>query len=462
MCNRHQPPNSRRRFLASSALTAGGLVGGIPHLAFGDPDAVNEDLLVVVFLRGGIDGLSLVLPVTGPDRGHYEAARPRLRIPVSGTGAALPLGNFLGLHPAAGSHAGPSAASLYDYYNTGKLAIVHACGLDHPTRSHFDAQSFMELGTPGSGGTSAGWLARHFQSASNLPPDIIMPTLAVGSNQQACLLGSLETINMEDADSFALDNIGHWEWRQAQRVTLRQMIENDNDTVHQTSAQALDAVGIIETYVSGDYTPANGAVYPNNGFGEQMALIARLAKLGLGLRGAAVDFGGWDTHDGQATGSTGFFANQVTTLSQGLAALYQDLDGPNGVAQRMTVVVMSEFGRRLRENDDSGTDHGHGNVMLVMGGKVNGGVHGTWPGLANNQLYDGADLAITTDYRRVLTEILIRRMGNNRVDLLFPGYSTYAPLNVVQGIDLPPWLPGTVFMDGFESGDASRWTRVIP
>ena len=193
-----------------------------------------------------------------------------------------------------------------------------------------------------------------------------------------------------------------------------------------------------------------------------MALIARLAKLGLGLRGAAIDYGGWDTHDGQATGSTGFFANQVATLAQGMAALYQDLDGANGVAQRMTVVVMSEFGRRLRENDDSGTDHGHGNVMLVMGGKVNGGVHGAWPGLRNDQLYDGADLAITTDYRRVLSEILIRRLGNNRLDLVFPGYNGYQPMNVVQGLDLPPWLPGTVFMDGFESGDKSRWTRSFP
>ena len=139
---------------------------------------------------------------------------------------------------------------------------MHACGLDHPTRSHFDAQAFMELGTPGVGGTGAGWLTRHFQTAGNLPPDIIMPSLAVGSSQQASLLGNLETINMEDPDSFALDNIGHWEWRQAQRVALRQMINSDTDPVHQTSLQALDAVGIIETYVSGNYTPANGAVYP--------------------------------------------------------------------------------------------------------------------------------------------------------------------------------------------------------
>ncbi len=457
MCNLH-----RRQFLASSALTVGGMVGGIPRLAFGDPDAINDELVVVVFLRGGIDGLSLAMPLTGADRGYYEAARPRLKIPVNGTGAALPLNGFLGMHPAANSHAGATAASLHDYYRAGKLAIVHACGLDHPTRSHFDAQAFMELGTPGVGSTGAGWLTRHFQTAGNYPPDIIMPSLAVGSSQQISLLGNLETINMEDSDSFALDNIGHGEWRQAQRVALRQMINSDTDPVHQTSLQALDAVGIIETYVNGSYTPANGAVYPNNGFGTQMSLIARLAKLSLGLRAATIDYGGWDTHDGQGTGSTGTYANQVTTLSQAMAALYQDLDGPNGVAQRLTMVVMSEFGRRLRENDDSGTDHGHGNVMLVMGGHVNGGVHGVWPGLRNDQLYDGADLKVTTDYRRVLSEILIRRLGNNRLDQVFPGYTSYQPMNVVQGTDLPPWLPGTVFLDGFESGDRSRWTRSVP
>jgi uncharacterized protein (DUF1501 family) len=456
MCNLH-----RRQFLASSALTLGGTLA-IPHLAFGDPDAVNDELLVVVFLRGGIDGLSLAMPLGGADRGYYEAARPRLKIPVTGPGAALPLNGFLGLHPAAHTRAGATAASLYEFFGAGRLAIVHACGLDHPTRSHFDAQAYMELGTPGMGSTGLGWLTRHFQTAGNLPPDIVMPSLAVGSSQQASLLGNLETINMEDPDSFALDNIGHWEWRQAQRVALRQLIDFDTDPVHQTSLQALDAVGIIETYVSGDYTPDNGAVYPDNGFGEQMALIARLAKLGLGLRAATIDYGGWDTHDGQGNGSSGQFAGLVATLGQGMAALYQDLDGPSGVAQRLTVVVMSEFGRRLRENDDSGTDHGHGNVMLVMGSHVNGGVHGAWPGLHNSQLYDGADLAVTTDYRRVLSEILIRRLGNNRLDRIFPGYTTYQPINVVQGVDLPPWLPGTVFLDGFETGDRSRWTRSVP
>jgi uncharacterized protein (DUF1501 family) len=453
----------RRRFLATTgAATVWGVSGGLTHLAFASPGvAYNDELLVMVFLRGGVDGLSFVMPIGGSDRGYYEAARPRLRIPATGAGAALPLGGIFGIHPSAGTPAGPTAASLYNYYAAGKVAVVHACGLDHPTRSHFDAMAYMELGTPGSRATPSGWLTRHFQSATNLPPEIVMPSVAVGSNQQASLLSHLETVNMIDAGVFRLDNIGHWEWRDEQRVALRQLLMAGGDLVHQSSLQALDAVGIVETYVSDDYTPGNGAVYPNSGFGEQMALVAQLAKLDVGLRVAAVDFGGWDTHDGQASGSTGYFADRVATLSQGLAALYQDLDGA-GLTNRLTVVVQSEFGRRLRENDDYGTDHGHGNFMLLMGGNVNGGVHGTWPGLRNDQLYDGADLAITTDFRRVLSEVLIRRLGNNRLDVVFPGYTGYQPMNVVRGVDVPPWQTGTVFLDGFETGDRSRWSHSVP
>ncbi len=456
MCDR-----DRRRFLTAAAGTLCGVAMPSRFTFAGGGEAFNEELMVLVFLRGGIDGLSLVMPVGGSDRGYYETARTRLRIPVSGTGAALPLGGIFGIHPSAATRAGATAASLYDYYLAGRVGIVHACGLDHPTRSHFDAQAYMELGTPGTVGASAGWLTRHFQSAANLPTEIVMPSVAIGSTQQAALLGSLEAINMADECVFRLDNVGHWEWRAAQRVALRQLVTSGASAVHQTSLQALDAVGIVETYVSGDYTPGNGAVYPNNEFGEQMALVARLAKLGLGLRVAAIDFGGWDTHDGQASGSTGYYADRVASLTQAMAALYQDLDGA-GMAQRLTMIVQSEFGRRLRENDDSGTDHGHGNVMLLMGGNVNGGVHGVWPGLRNDQLYDGADLAITPAVRRVLSEVLIRRLGNNRLDQVFPGYTGYQPLNVVRGVDLPPWTPGSIFLDGFESGDRARWSRTVP
>jgi uncharacterized protein (DUF1501 family) len=178
---------------------------------------------------------------------------------------------------------------------------------------------------------------------------------------------------------------------------------------------------------------------------------------------AAIDLGGWDTHNGQGDGSGGYFAGVVGTLTGGMAALYTDLDngGPSSRTNRLTVVVQSEFGRRLYQNADRGTDHGHGNVMLVMSGNAVGGVHGSWPGLAPAQLFDNADLAVTTDFRRVFSEILIRRMGNNHLGFVFPGYTDYSALEVVNGADIPPdYTAGAdgLFADGFEVGSKEMWS----
>ena len=187
------------------------------------------------------------------------------------------------------------------------------------------------------------------------------------------------------------------------------------------------------------YQPANGATYPQGEFGEQLQVIAQLMKLRVGLSVATLDLGGWDTHDNQGVGG-GYYSNLVARLAQGLAALYLDLDsgGNDNLANCLTLVLQSEFGRRLRENANRGTDHGHGNVMLVMGGSVNGGLYGEWPGLGSDQLFDNADLQVTTDFRRVLSEILIRRLGNPRLGQIFPGYGNYTPMGLVQGDDLPP------------------------
>ena len=186
-----------------------------------------------------------------------------------------------------------------------------------------------------------------------------------------------------------------------------------------------------------------------------------MIKLDVGLRVATVDLGGWDTHNGQGDDGGGYFYGAVQNLARGLAALYTDLDGSgaNNYTRRLTVVVQSEFGRRLRQNADRGTDHGHGNFMMVLSGNATGGIHGTWPGLANGQLFDGADLEVTTDYRRVLSEVLIRRMCNAQLATIFPGYEGYEPLGVVSGEDMVPNADAsTIFADGFESGDAARWS----
>ena len=451
--------STRRGFITGCSAAVAAYAGThFNTLAFGATDADNEDILVSIFLRGGMDGLNLVLPIDGEDRGHYETARPDLQVPVSGSNAALALDSQLGIHPAVHSAPNGAPASLFDLYQDDKLSIVVAAGMHEDNRSHFDSMSFMELGTPGTLATSTGWLTRHLQSAANLPPEILLPALAVGNLQQTSLRGATEAVNMTSPDSFSL-NVGPFEWRAAQRVAMRNLYSADT-WLHESGALTLDAIDLIELNGGDGYEPANGAVYPGGSFGNHLQTVARMIKTDIGLRVATVDFGGWDTHNGQGNGGGGYFFSHVEELGRGLAALYTDLNDsvtPN-FASRLTVVVQSEFGRRLRENADNGTDHGHGNVMLVLSGNATGGVHGTWPGLANEQLFDSADLEVTTDYRRVLSEVLIRRLGNNQLGTIFPGYEGYEPLGVVHGIDIPPDEGTPIFLDGFESGDLSRWS----
>ncbi len=447
---------TRRGFVTGCSAAIAGMAGSrFPSLAFADPaTSINDEVLVVVFLRGGMDGLNMVVPISGADRGHYETARPNIAVPLSGPDSALSLDGQFGFHRAC--------QPIHDLYQSGHVAVVNAAGLHEASRSHFDSQEYIERGTPGTRTTASGWLARHFSSAHNLPPEIIMPSVSVGSLQATSLLGDRDTVNMNNPDSFNLQ-IGPWEWRDAQRVALRHMYAGDNTWLHASGLQALDAMDIVELNTSGNYTPSNGAVYPSNSFGDGLQVIAQMIKLGLGLRVSTLDLGGWDTHVGQGDNGAGFFSGVMGTLAQGLAALYTDLDGagPANHTQRLTMVVQSEFGRRLRENADRGTDHGHGNPMIVVSGNAIGGVHGSWPGIGPGQLFDNSDLAVTTDFRRVLSEILIRRMGNNHLGQIFPGFADYQPMGIVAGTDIPPdYSSGGsgIYADGFESGNTSAWS----
>ncbi len=446
----HQISVTRRDFLVGCSTAIAAMAGGrLGMAAFSDPTtATNEEVLVVVFLRGGMDGLNLVPPIGGPDREFYEVARPTLKVPTTGNAAARELGQLgtvqLGLNSLA--------APLYELYQERKLAIIHAVGLRHETRSHFDAMEFMELGTPGAKGSNTGWLTRHLQSAPNLPDTIITPAMMAGNATPTSLLSSTEALAISGPDSFTFS--GNWRYVDLQRMMLRRMYNGDS-FLHRAGTQTLNSVDIIESTLPRDndgrytYAPANGAQYPDGSFSRNMQTVAQMIKLDLGLRVATVDLGGWDTHENQGSGDSTStnapFPARIDELARTLFAFYTDLSGAGSAnyMRRVTVVVMSEFGRRLKENGNRGTDHGHGNVMLVLGGGVNGGLYGNWPGLdkAQRQLFQDEDLAITTDYRQVLSEILIRRMGNPNIATIFPGYSGYVPLGVVQGEDLQPVVP---------------------
>jgi uncharacterized protein (DUF1501 family) len=420
---------TRRSFMMGCSAAIAAMAGSrLSFAAFGDPDASRE-VLVTIFLRGGADLLSLVAPIDGADRGHYLAARPQLALPVSGDGALLPVGAQFGLHAAA--------APLHTLFQGGKVAIVHACGMNVDTRSHFDAQEFIELGTPGTRSIATGWITRHLRTAPGMPAGALMPSLAVGNAQPTSLLGDRETVSMDDPDDFDIGT-GPWLWRDAQRLALRRLYGRGDSAAHRAGIQAMNAMDLVEAFAGDDVPPANGAVYPDTDFGRHMRMIGQIIRLGIGLRAVTIDLGGWDTHENQAYGAGGWFGDLTGSLTGAMAALYRDLD--DGVADplsaHLTVVVLSEFGRRVRENADRGTDHGHGNPIVVLGGSVNGGLYGAWPGLAPDALYDGADVAVTTDYRRVLSEIVVRRFRNPYLSQVFPGYAGYSPLGVVQGSDL--------------------------
>ncbi len=420
---------TRRGFLMGCSSTVAAMAGArFNTVVFGDPeDEPNQEILLTIFLRGGMDALNFMPPLAGNDRGYYETARGGLQVAANN---ALQLGN-------ENFYLNPAAAALHDLYVDGALGIVQGAGMFQDTRSHFDAMSYMELGTPGTIATDTGWITRHLSSAENLPDEIVVPSLAMGYYQPQSVAGSLETLSVSSTHDFRL-NTGPWRWRDAQRYAMREMYNAEPSAMHASGVSALNAVDIVEGRLSGDYVPTTGVTYPEDSdFADHLKTVARTIKQQLGLRVATVDLGGWDTHEGQDSGN--YFNNLVTELADGLAAFYADLNtSQRSYTDRLTVVVMSEFGRRLEANADAGTDHGHGSIMMVLGGSVNGGLHGDWPTLHPDALFEGIDVDVTVDYRRVLSEILIRRMENPQLGQIFPGYADYVPLGVVQGADMTP------------------------
>ncbi len=422
-------PRLTRRSFVTGCLAAGA-VAGMGRLGFagGRAGGFNDDILVVVFLRGGCDGLNLVVPVDGPQRTLYEAARPVLAVPVNGNAAAWPLDGEFGLHPAA--------RALEPLWQAGHLAVVHAVGMHDPSRSHFESEDYLEMGTPGDKSIASGWLHRHLASASNLPAEILIPALAAGYYTPTSLLGSSEALTIVDAEYFEY-LWGPWQWQDAERAAQRRLYAGGRSEVHVAGLAAMNAVDVVHAFTSDSYTPGGGATYPEGEFGDLLSMAAQLIKADVGIRVVTVDHGNFDTHENQGASGDGEYATLVKTLADGLAAFYTDLDAAN-LGSRTTVLTMTEFGRRVEENGDQGTDHGHAWPMLLLGGQVIGGLHGHFPGLEPENMFEGIDLEVTTDFRRVLSEVLIRRLGNPSLGTVFPGYRDYTPLGVVRGQDLAP------------------------
>jgi uncharacterized protein (DUF1501 family) len=405
---------TRRVFLRNGALA---LVGTSALPAFLSravmasetiPGSFKNKRLVVIFQRGAADGLNIVVPHA---ESSYYAMRPSINIPRK---AVLDLDGFFGLHP--------SMDSLLPLWKEKHLAIVHAAGSTDTTRSHFDAQDYMESGTPGLKATEDGWLNRALVSLPQ-PTDVAgTPTafraIAMGPTLPRILSGSEPAVAVNHINDFGIG--GRNPKATPAANTFEAMYEHSVDTVlHGAGQETFDAVKMLKSADPSKYKPAPGANYPQGRFGESLQQLAQLIKSNLGVQVAFADIGGWDHHVNE--GSTqGQLANILREFSESLFAFWMDL---GSLAEETVVVSMSEFGRTARENGNRGTDHGHANAMFVMGGPVRGGrVYGRWPGLDASQLYEGRDLAVTTDFRRVLSEAVSQHLGNHKLETVFPGF----------------------------------------
>jgi len=400
---------TRRIFLCNSALAVVG-TASVPSFltraAFGAVDAgVRNKRLVVIFQRGAADGLNIVAPHAEP---QYYAMRPSINIPRN---AVLDLNGFFGLHP--------SLAAFQPLWQQRHLAIVHAAGSPDSTRSHFDAQDFMETGTPGVKATEDGWLNR---SLRGLPsPSVQNPAfraIALGPSLPRILSGTEPAVAMNNINDFSIG--GRNPRPSPVASAFEAMYDHSSDTVlHGTGEETFDAVKMLKAADPGKYNPAPGANYPKGRLGDSLRQLAQLIKANLGVQVAFADIGGWDHHVNEGA-TEGQLANVLGEFSQSIAAFWTDL---GDLGEDTVVITMSEFGRTARENGNRGTDHGHANVMFVLGGPVKGGkVYGRWPGLDQSQLYEGRDLALTTDFRQVIGEAIARHLGNKNLAEVFPGY----------------------------------------
>ena len=424
----------RRAFLKSGALalvTMGLSPSFLRRSAFAQELASGASrlagprrTLVVLFQRGAADALNVVVPFG--DESYYRL-RPNIAVPQPGRAqGAIDLDGFFGLHPAL--------APLKPLYDRGMLAPVHAVGSTSATRSHFDAQDFMETGTPDVKGTRDGWLNRYLALKGTCEQGCATPAagalvdarghpvpgspfraVAMTAQTPRMLEGPAPTVAMSSLDDFTIRAAGD----DAERRLEALYTTGRADVVHGAGRETFEAVRALKAADPRRYAPEHGAEYPRSPFGQRLLQIAQLIKAGVGLEVAFADVGGWDTHVNQG-GATGQLANRLDDFARSIAAFTADLGDR---MQDVLVLTASEFGRTARQNGNGGTDHGHAGSMFVIGAGVRGGrVHGRWPGLAPEQLNEGRDLALTTDFRAVFAEVATKHLGAVRTDRLFPGY----------------------------------------
>jgi len=408
---------SRRYFLKQGGIAMVGMSAMpafLQRAVAASHATTGKKQFVVLFQRGAADGLNIVVPFAEP---NYYRLRPTIAIPQPRRGtadAAIDLDGFFGLHP--------SLAPLEPLFHTNQLAIVHAAGSPDPTRSHFDAQDFMESGTPGVKATEDGWLNRAVQIE---PEEDASPfrAVAMGPNLPHMLHGSASAIALPDLKQFKVMPQTAGSGAAVEGGFEAMYAQTVDHALRGIGTETFEAIDMLRKVDPSNYAPENGAQYPTSRLGQNLQQIGQLLKANIGVEVLFVDCGGWDNHVNEG-GVQGQLSNLLKDLGQGLAAFHQDM----GDRMRDVVVVtMSEFGRTAKENGNRGTDHGHANCMFVMGGPVKGGrVYGNWPGLADHQLNEGRDLALTTDFRSVLSEVLAKHIGLIDLKTVFPGFDSGA------------------------------------
>src|SRR5216110_3668124 len=365
----------------------------------------SRPILVCLFQRGAVDGLNMIVPHGDP---VYYRERPRIAVPEKDV---LDLDGYFGLHPRL--------AVLKPLWDSKSLAAIHAIGSPDATRSHFDAQDYLESGTPGVKATPDGWLNRYCQHDRE-HQDTPFRAVAFGPQLPRILAGSAPSLAIDDLQAFGLRAP-----QPAARDRLTRAFEalyagSATGLLSTSSQEAFQAVQMLKQVSLSQYQPANGADYPRGRFGKAMLQIAQLIKADVGLQLAFADVTGWDTHVNQGS-SEGQLAARLAQFGQALAAFAQDLGEK---LRDVVVLTMSEFGRTVRENGNSGTDHGHATAMLVLGGPVNGGnMLGKWPGLDPAQRFEGRDVAVTTDFRDLFAELVSRHLGARDLGAIFPGFT---------------------------------------